>query len=179
MRLADRNGGQLHQIGYRGQYPLAALAAAARAALRPLGPTGLALRPVEVDRSTQTHPKVTMGHPNPPQGLCFLCRDLHSSLLVLVYICQFENNGVNDLIKPQDWSQTLNLYSHITYHMCIVTSIHSIKSFYVLDIQPKSLSQSSLHICLIPKFIIRVKDKFCCNVSKTFRVVSMTSTSPK
>ena len=66
MRLADRNGGQLHQIGYRGQYPLAALAAAARAALRPLGPTGLALRPVEVDRSTQTHPKVTMGHPNPP-----------------------------------------------------------------------------------------------------------------
>ena len=102
MRLADRNGGQLHQIGYRGQYPLAALAAAARAALRPLGPTGLALRPVEVDRSTQTHPKVTMGHPNPPQGLCFLCRDLHSSLLVLVYICQFENNGVVDLIKPQD-----------------------------------------------------------------------------
>ena len=102
MRLADRNGGQLHQIGYRGQYPLAALAAAARAALRPLGPTGLALRPVEVDRSTQTHPKVTMGHPNPPQELCFLFLDLHSSLLVLKYIYKFENNGVIDLIKPQD-----------------------------------------------------------------------------
>ena len=102
MRLADRNGGQLHQIGYRGQYPLAALAAAARAALRPLGPTGLALRPVEVDRSTQTHPKVTMGHPNPPQELCFLCRDLHSSLLVLLYICQLENNGVIEPIKHQD-----------------------------------------------------------------------------
>ena len=125
MRSADRSGGQLHQIGYRGQYPLAALAAAARAALRPLGPTGLALRPVEVDRSTQTHPKVTMGHPNPPQGLCFLCRDLHSSLLVLVYTCQFKKQWCH---WPDQASRLISDFKLVfTYCKYIVPSIHSIE----------------------------------------------------